>query len=415
MSESASFSNVTASYPQTSQSFASLLTGNYPWYHGVWGIYTALPDNVVTIAEELYIRGYHTYAVVTNANIYPIFNFNQGFEKYLPLEKDDPVSVTDAALNLVSKGLERPFFLWIHYMDPHGPYDPPEKYVEIFDSDSQYYRDLNPENYIKKYRGATPTPKEAADALVRYDGEIRFQDLQFKRLFCELSKKGYLKNSILIFTSDHGESFGHHGYYFNHGPSPYMELQVPLCFYSPGLILPKKSDQPVELIDLAPTILSLIGIKKTNMQLVGVDLSYFLTGKIGEFPFPRTYAMGCAHVTDQKGYPQFFILRSSDYELIVNKLDSIKRIKSLDRVIEFSNSIFQFRGQGIELYNIQNNSFERDSLYIREKEIADSMLHALGGMLLLYSIQENYQIPVSRKDLDPETMEKLKSLGYINK
>jgi len=375
------------------------------------------------VAEELNNHGYHTYAAVTNWNICPVFNFHQGFEKYLPLGKNDPTSVTDAALKLVSEGLANPFFLWIHYLDPHKPYNPPENYVKMFKGDPQYYRDLNPTNYIKKRKdqgpwGSTPTAKEVADALACYDGEIRAQDEQFKRLFCFLRDEGYLNNSLVIFTSDHGEFFGHHGYYFDHGPSPYRELQVPLFWYCPGLIPPKHSDHPVELVDVVPTMLSLVGIKPKEMKLAGVDLSDFITKEDGKIQFPRTYAMGTSYVTDQKGFPQFFILRSKKYELIVNKFDHIKRPKSLNQLIEFSNSTFKLEGQGVELYNMVSDPFERKNLVLKNPEIADSMLKALGEMLFKYATTyKNTQVQsfkLSEKDLAIKKIrEELKSLGYI--
>ena len=415
MTQSASFSNVTASYPQTSQSFASLFTGNYPWNHGVWTAGSVLPDSVVTVTEELTQQGYHTYAVVSNPNLDTVFNFQQGFEKYSSLKTTDPASTTDNALELVSEGLKEPFLFWVHYLDPHSPYDPHENYVKTFRNDSQYQQDLKPTNYIKSYNKSTPTAKEVADALARYDGEIRSQDEQFKRLFYNLQDRGYLDNSLLVFTSDHGEFFGHHGYYFNHGPSPYSELQVPLFWYCPGLIPPKRSDQPVELIDMVPTMLSLVGITPTGMRLAGTDLSDFITKEDGKVPFPRTYALGVSYWTyDKKGFPQFFILRSKEWELIINKLDHIKRVNSFKELINFSYSLYQFRGQGVELYNRLNDPFERKNLALEKPQIVNSMLKAMGERLHRHARPTTVEhIQLSRDDIDKTTLDRLKSLGYM--
>lgn len=417
MSKSASFHNVTASYPATSQSFASLFTGLYPWSHGIWNTNTALSESMFTLAEELKIHGYNNYGIVSNIMLDPIFNFNQGFDKYLSLKKTDPVSVTDAVLNLIDKGIRDPFFLWVHYLDPHSPYDAYDKYVEIYKTDPTYKKDLNPANYRKKVygSGATPSAEVVANAVTRYDGEINNQDEQLKRLFNHLYKEGYLDDSLLIFTSDHGEYFGHHGYYFNHGPSPYRELQVPLAFYKPGVILPRRYDEPVELLDVVPTMLSLMGIKPVKMKLAGIDLSDSLVKGPDKSKFPRSYAMGLAYATDEKGYPQFFILRSKEWELIVNKMDHVKRINTFGQLLEFSKSIYEFRGQGVELYNINEDPMERDNLASEKPDITNSMLNALGGKLVVHEKETGKaHTQLKEKDLDSATIKKLKTLGYIN-
>jgi arylsulfatase A-like enzyme len=416
IARSASFSNVTVPYPQTSQSFASLFTGTYPWHHGVWSTHTVLPDGLVTLAEELGDHGYRSYAVASNINLDPRFNFDQGFDEYVVKKRSesDPVSVTEAALGLLRKGLERPFFLWVHYLDPHAPYEPPEELARGFFADERYRSDLDPGNYRENLRGRTPTVAHIAASLARYDGEILRQDRELHRLFAALEQQQYLEDTLVVFTSDHGESMGQHGYYFNHGPSPYRELQVPLFFHSPGIIPPRRVDDPVELVDIVPTMFGILGITPLSMSLAGMDLSAFVTDGGAEVPYPRRYALGVASVTDQTGLPQFFILRSRDWQLIVNKLDHIKRVTSWRQLVEFSLSVYKLRGQGTELYAMATGSPERRNVAPDHPELVGQLRGELGAMLADHTARRpNREVPVPVEEMDEATVEALRALGYI--
>ena len=232
--------------PVTLPSHASLLTGLYPPRHGVRdnGDFR-LPSGALTLAEHLAANGYSTAAAVGAYVLSADFGLDQGFETY-----DEPRrspagpggggaprrteilerpagEVTDAALSLLD-GLAEPFFLWVHYFDPHVEYAPPEPWASRF-------RDRP------------------------YDGEIAYTDEQLGRLVEELRRREVLDETLLVVTADHGESLGEHAE-TTHGLFVYDATQhVPLLLRFPDRIpAGGRTDRLVSGIDLAPTLLELL-------------------------------------------------------------------------------------------------------------------------------------------------------------
>lgn len=244
--------------PITLPSHTSILTGLEPPAHSVRGNGAfRLPDDAQTLAESLKAEGYQTQAFVSAGVLHRRFNLDQGFDGY----DDDVGSVArdsrtlrmrqrsgEQTMNRVLDWLDKrtespspsPFFLWVHLFDPHAPYEPPEADAKL---------------------AATP-----------YDGEIASVDRQMGRLVKALEPNGMLDDTILVFTSDHGESLGEHGE-ATHAIFIYEATQhVPLIFrYPRKLPAGRVYDVPVRSVDIMPTILSLAGKKSGETQ--GVDLS----------------------------------------------------------------------------------------------------------------------------------------------
>jgi arylsulfatase A-like enzyme len=185
------FANCYSSVTLTLPSHATLFTGRYPFAHGVRvnGIHY-LPDAEHTLAESFQIRGYETFAAISSAVVNRKFGLAQGFDTY-----DDSLGSGDlftafegqiTADRVVDK-FERwlgsrdagPFFAWIHFYDPHLPYEPP----------------------LEERRKVNDDP---------YRGEIAFVDTQIGRIRAQLAKQGLNEETTLIITSDHGEAFGEH-------------------------------------------------------------------------------------------------------------------------------------------------------------------------------------------------------------
>jgi arylsulfatase A-like enzyme/uncharacterized membrane protein YbhN (UPF0104 family) len=271
----------------TRPSFASILTGRYASSHGVMGKPDALPDEVVTMPEVLRDGGYRTAGYVTNFNVGPYFNFQQGFDEYAFLEPEFVLGADDSAAKLLlvqalRQGIERfraargsvepgtayqdaetvnrhvvsyldraqqqpgsPFFLFVGYMDPHDPYFP------------------HPYDGTGYARAAHQHPRldEAPRLRELYDGEITYWDEQFGRLIDDLRRRGLYDDMMIVITSDHGEEFGEHGGFW-HGTTLYDEqVRVPLF-----VKLPRNAragthvSHWVQSIDLMPSILRQIGL-----------------------------------------------------------------------------------------------------------------------------------------------------------
>jgi choline-sulfatase len=236
------FSTCVATAPLTLPSHASVLTGLYPFHHGIRnnGTYALSPAHP-TLARLLAEHGYATHAVVSSFVLDHQFGLNQGFETY-----DDDLSSGRTEQHFLfqeitadqtaAKGLAwlsardrtRPFFLWLHFFDPHAPYHPP----------------------------ADLSPAVAGDP---YAGEIFFADSQLGRIVDRLSKDGELRNTLVIFTADHGESLGEHGEK-THGVFVYESTtRVPLLFAGPE-VPQRRVDRLVSNLDIPATVVDLLGL-----------------------------------------------------------------------------------------------------------------------------------------------------------
>lgn len=249
------FSQATATSPSTLPSHTSILTGLYPAHHGsrVNGLYR-LDDSHETLAEVLAESGYTTGAVISAFVLDSRFGLGQGFAHY-----DDDLSeceeaplyryrerkadkTTDRAIQWLRGVADDPFFLWVHYFDPHAAYEPPSPYAEEYEK--------NP-----------------------YDGEIAFVDAQIGRLTNTLEELGLTDRTLVVVVGDHGESLGQHNE-LTHAFLVYeATLRVPLIVrcgqrLGGGVHIPRRVSQ----VDLAPTILSLLGLRGTK-QTDGIDLT----------------------------------------------------------------------------------------------------------------------------------------------
>jgi arylsulfatase A-like enzyme len=376
-----------------------------------------LAPELTTLAELFAEAGYATAAVVANFNVGTTFGFDQGYARFVETWQDrwrqlegaasfsrrhaidikdytNATIVTDEALKLLGhSGADSPFFLWLHYIDPHGPYLPPERYRELF-GDDHAPAPLPAASVLPGYQlqhdpktGAPIT--DLAHYHAQYDREIRYVDDEIGRLLGELDRRGLVDDTLVVLVADHGESLGEHGYYLEHGKFSYqVNAHVPLIVSQPGVIAGSRIDWPVGVIDVAPTLLELAGLEIPPI-LEGTSLAGLIRGE--------SDARGPEHVFMGSGYrparPQLTV-RSGNWKLIDVRARA-------DR--------FAMAGSRFELYDLSTDPGEQHNLAADDPERVEQLADVLTRWY-------GKGFPQSRQPsaaLKPHEQRMLRELGYL--
>lgn len=260
--EATLFRNAVAQSSWTRPSVASMLTGLLPRTHGVNRRPDALSQEAVTLAERLRDRGFRTAAFVTNANVHRSFGFGQGFEEYrlTPHGRDTAENLNALTAGWLDQVGEAPFFLFLHTIEPHTPYQPPPEFRQRFAPGVP--EELGRVRVLKELNsGARPvTPALVRDLTALYDAEIAANDAAFGDLVSLLKARGLWDSTAVVFLSDHGEEFHDHGGW-EHGRTLHTEmLDVPLIVRLPGVGEGRAVDRLAQHIDLVPTLLDSLGL-----------------------------------------------------------------------------------------------------------------------------------------------------------
>ncbi|HKU20057.1 MAG TPA: sulfatase-like hydrolase/transferase [Terriglobales bacterium] len=281
------FDNAIAPSSWTLPVHASLLTGLYPDQHHVDSDGSLLGWDYPVLGDEFMARGYRTAAFSANTLLFSrrrgfgrgFIHFEDDFQSFgssfaqtfygdlikhllfhLELKRDlfgrrSAQQINRHALRWIDSG-HRPFFVFLNYMDVHDPYRPPEPYLH------RYTKLKNPGSRASEHWDWFEhlTPQQRQGAVDAYDGAINYVDDHIQQLIEQLRKRGLDRNTIVVITSDHGESFGEHGL-MTHGNALYRELiHVPLIFWAPGRIpAGRRIDAPVSLTSLPATLLEEVG------------------------------------------------------------------------------------------------------------------------------------------------------------
>ena len=264
------FDNMLSTSSWTLPTHASMLTGRYPAFHGLQDDGVKLPPRIETLAGAFKKHGYRTLGVVSHVYVSSEFGLDRGFDVFddslIKAGAENPIAeeVVDRFLSLMSKLPDGPFFAFIHFFDPHWDYTAPEPYNTQF-SDPNYTGPIDGtlKSIFPFFYPSTPLSEaDRRQMIALYDGEIAYVDSQLGRLLKALREQGRLKNTVIVFTADHGEEFKEHGQ-LGHGRTLFEEqLRVPLIIsghpsFRPGTRRPDLVSQ----VDLAPTLLELAGAK----------------------------------------------------------------------------------------------------------------------------------------------------------
>jgi len=246
------FPAAVAPVPLTLPSHAALMTGWWPRRLGLQENGQVVPAAVPTLAEAFRAAGYARAAFVSGSPLESPYGLDRGFERYdddfrrrRGGERERAASDTAAAFTAWLRSAKSPWFAWVHFYDPHHPYEPPQRHRR------------------EGKRGG-------------YDGEVAFVDEAVGTLLEALRARDAPR--LTVFAGDHGESLGEHGE-GTHGFFIYdSTVLVPLLFHFPGRITPGASAMPARLVDVAPTVLRLLGLPALPGELDGVSIDRQLAG-----------------------------------------------------------------------------------------------------------------------------------------
>lgn len=368
--EGVRFAEVASPVPITLPAHASIMTGQYPPVHGVRHNAThRLQDEALTLAELLRERGWATAAFVASFVLDRRFGIAQGFDEYtdfsgleaeavgrqlLALERRGDEVVDDALewLDGRREGRGEPFFAWVHLYDPHSPYEPPEPYA------SRY-----------------------ADR--PYDGEIAFTDEMVGRLIDGIGARGLAEDTLVVVAADHGEGLGDHQEEFHIYYVYDSTVRVPLILWAPGS-LPEGLvvEGQASLVDILPTALGLLGVEDpVAADRQGVDLRG---------------AMATPGSTGSPAYSESLVplLTFGWSELRALRFDGWKYIAA----------------PRPELYDLRADPGETRNLVETE---ADRAADLRGRLEQLVGDEDPGDLVAGQETMDPETLERLRSLGYI--
>ncbi len=444
------FERALAASPWTVPSVASMLTGlptvrhgaGLPLGSGPTFVRSPLSARYASIAERFSAAGYRTHAIVANAFLNPGMGMARGFDAFdMPLNRavgaifmaDIPLvrllvtlfpveswadyraqGITDAAVAALAQEDDAPLFLWVHYIDPHTPYqaDPSELDLDAWAAEvRQRQPEVLDDGTIvgEVFAGTSHVrsgyiwlgPEDRRRLGEYYDRAVSYVDGEVGRLFAALRERREERGVVAALTADHGEELWDHGH-FEHGHDYYREVtRVPLIFWGPGVVPAGRAATTLAgLVDVAPTLLDLAGFEVA--PAAAPDEGRSLAGSLAVAePSVMNESRPAADETDE--------VYDSPAERIVRF--SGGNLYGLPAVLlEDDTWRFILRANGVtELYDVAGDPLERRDLSADEPLLVESFRALLEPRLQVFL--ENAAEDAAA--LDPETLKALQSLGYV--
>lgn len=280
------FARAIAQADRTRPSVGAYMTSLYPTATGLWHFSDVLSDRHLTLAELLRAQGYVTASFIENGNAGQSAGMHQGFDRLISDldQTTEDVFTGPRVTRWLEENRDRNFFLYLHAIDPHAVYDPP-----------QPWRDRAMARLPKEGDERVPWDKVLDPAWLKeptiasrrllYEAEIAHNDQVVEEFFRRLDAMGLSRNTLVVMTSDHGEYFGERNFFGNrlwsHRPPGFLAgTHVPLMMvYPERFTRPQRIEAPVQLIDVMPTVLELAGVDRGDLLLQGHSLVGLIEGE----------------------------------------------------------------------------------------------------------------------------------------
>lgn len=391
--EGVRFADVTATSPWTLPSHVSLLTGLYPSRHGVRGDKLSLHPSTPSLTMKLNELGFQTKAIVNCDFLRPRYGLRAGFEDYevfLESAWVDPklAHMRNAGPTIVRKAIawleqrdDRPFFLFAHFYDVHSDYVPLPEYRREF-VEPYGGQVTGSTQQLAEFRAqrANLSPRDIRYLRDLYDAEIRQFDDDLRVLMNYLERSGLSESTVVVLTADHGEEFMEHGSLL-HGGTYYQEvISVPLIIKGPTVPRGLTVEDPVGLVDVAPTLLSLLSAGDLPGN-EGFDLTAYFDPE-GAKPEARTYFAEADHSNAQPDIRR--MVRSKAAKLVYD----------------------QVTGE-VELYDLESDPGEKQDRSDRDSAQRDALLGQLREFMRIDRRGREIVGP------DDEERRRLIELGYV--
>jgi len=379
-------------YAQTSwtlPSVVTLFTGLQQETHGVWSLTQDLGSALVPLPERFARAGYRTVALVQN-QVAREAVIGRGFERFSKFERtlDGLAELVDAAREVCAEKDARPLFLYAHLLAPHGPYYWPEDGQTEFDPDYQGPIDGTIATAVEVMKRGLPEDHEDVRHIVAlYDEYLRYVDERVGTIAAAVDDASE-RDCVIVHTSDHGEAFMQHGY-VGHAYHVYEELvHVPLTIVAPASPLPagRVIDEPVTLMDLAPTLTEWCGLDPVDFEAQGRSLTPLVVDPSTNWDRPLYFSARYNEDLETRR-PQVAV-RFAGYKLVWSE---------------------QGGRSWFELFDLEDDPEERHDL------LAERPVHAAALRALLEPWFERNRPTEARPvlEIDPELAKGLEALGYV--
>lgn len=411
----------------TKPSAASLMTSLYSFTHGIRRDDDTIPGGAATLAERLRAAGYVTASIIANPLAGRLSGLQRGFDYVSEwqavarrIREPEDAATDSAAVNRVllpwlEQHRNEPFFVYAHATDPHAPYRAPKAFEEKFADPAEtpeFDRDFTK---LRKMalrlgggfavsralclKGGIDPDRFNRRAFERYDAKILRNDASFEQLRAKLQDLRILENTLVIVVSDHGEEFWEHGW-TGHGQSLYEELaRGVLLISNPKLIAPRRISAPVQLIDVMPTVLDLLGLA-IPAAVEGQSLEPLLKGR----PFQRRGPV----VTSRFAHPY-----SQHDELAPeNHIDSFALLDANWKLI-YREKAKQAGMNRVELYDRRADRGDTQDVAGTNPRQVDRMMTELGGWIDAQKRIRSTLGGSGKAAVDRRTLDRLRTLGYL--
>ncbi len=392
------FANAQSPENWTKPSVASVLTGLYPMTHKTKESASRLPDGALMVSEVFKQAGFSTATFLANGYVSDKFGFDQGWDHYTNYIRENKSTlaekVFEEAAGWIEKHKAERFFVYVQTIDPHVPYDPPDEFLKLYDTE-EYTGVVKPRSTADQLEQAKRNPpaitfnardRQRIEAL--HDGDISYHDKYLGAFIEKLKALGLYEDTLFVVTADHGEEFNDHGSW-GHGHSVYQELlHVPLMFRLPGYVpAGKVVQESVGTLDVSPTVLAAAGVAVPPV-MEGINRMGHMVGDVPPIP-PVAFS---DFLDDRR------VIRAGRWKLIM-------------------------RGVNTTLFDLERDPGELTELKIENHPIAMRYCRVMLGQFLGATDRAHWlaaeqgrsvNLAGENAEMDEATKAGLKAIGYAN-